>query len=112
MNQKELIDYCRSKSIVFQAYSSLGTSDKKLNSNLLENETVIQIGQKYSKSSAQILLKWAVQQNIGVIPKSISYKHLEDNFRLFDFELAMENMHILNSLNKNKHLCWNPDTVA
>ena len=51
--------------IAFQAYSSLGTSDKSLSQNLLDNEVIISIAKKHMKTSAQILLKWTIQQNIG-----------------------------------------------
>ncbi len=106
-----MIDFCKQNSIIFQAYSSLGTSDSNLNLNLLQNETVVELANKYSKSTAQILLKWAVQQNILIIPKSIKYEHLFENFNLFDFKLTDNDLTLLNNLNKNKHFCWNSDLV-
>jgi diketogulonate reductase-like aldo/keto reductase len=72
LNQKELVEFCRNKGIVFQAYSSLGTSDKSLTKKLVENATVVSIAQKYSKSPAQVLLKWSLQQNIGKHRYSLS----------------------------------------
>jgi diketogulonate reductase-like aldo/keto reductase len=63
--QKDLREFCAKNSIVFQAYSSLGTSDKQLNKRLVENELIIELAKSYSKSPQQILLKWAVQQQIG-----------------------------------------------
>jgi methylglyoxal/glyoxal reductase len=66
LNQKDLVNFCQKNDIIFQAYSSLGTSDSNLNHKLLKNQTIESISQRYnSKNSAQILLKWAVQQNIG-----------------------------------------------
>lgn len=64
--QRDIVELCRTNSIVFQAYSSLGTSDRNLNQKLLDNPVVCSIADKYSKKSAQILLKWALQQNIGI----------------------------------------------
>jgi diketogulonate reductase-like aldo/keto reductase len=52
-----------------------------------------------------------VQQNIVIIPKSIKYEHLFENFNLFDFKLTDNDIIILNNLNKNKHFCWNSDLV-
>lgn len=66
LKQAELVEFCRSHGIQFQAYSSLGTSDKNLSSILTQNELIVNLGSKYNKSPAQILLKWAVQQNIGI----------------------------------------------
>ena len=65
LNQKAIREFCTSNSIAFQAYSSMGTSDKNLSRNLLENEVINSIAQKHAKTPAQILLKWSVQQKIG-----------------------------------------------
>jgi diketogulonate reductase-like aldo/keto reductase len=56
---------------VFQAYSSLGTSDKNLTKKLIENSTVMSLAHKYSKSPAQLLLKWSLQQDIGKLSHKI-----------------------------------------
>ena len=69
--QDDLVKFCRQNSIVFQAYSSLGTSDPKSSKLLTENETIVSIANKYSKTPAQILLKFSVQQNISKCKKNI-----------------------------------------
>ena len=66
LNDKEVVEFCEKNGIVFQAYSSMGTSDKSLSKNLLDNEVIISLSKKYAKSPAQILLKWSIQQNIGI----------------------------------------------
>jgi diketogulonate reductase-like aldo/keto reductase len=62
--QRDLVDFCRENLIAFQAFSSLGTSDINISKSLVENKTVNEVARAYSKSPAQILLKWSVQQNI------------------------------------------------
>jgi diketogulonate reductase-like aldo/keto reductase len=60
--QKELLDYCNDKKIIFQAYSSLGAREGwKI---LSQNETLIKIASKYNKSVPQILLKWGLQHGV------------------------------------------------
>jgi diketogulonate reductase-like aldo/keto reductase len=101
--QKELLDYCRSKSIQLEAYSPL-TRGKKL-----VNPALSLIADKYGKSSAQIMIRWSLQTGMVVIPKASSLKHLKENAAVFDFELSQEDMQTLNSFNEDLHLCWNPD---
>jgi diketogulonate reductase-like aldo/keto reductase len=130
--QADLVEFCRSNSIQFQAYSSLGTSDQNLHKDLMENEKIAEIAKKYSKSAAQILLKWALQQDIGsfktqfsifsdfliqknclkaVIPKAVKFEHLKANIEIFDFNLNSEDIDSITKLNANRNLCWNPQTV-
>lgn len=65
MDQKEVIQLCNENSIIFQAYSSLGTSNADFNEKLLKNEIILTMAAKYAKTPAQILLRWAIDQNIG-----------------------------------------------
>ena len=85
--RKELIDLCFEKSIKVTAYGSLyKTSD-----------TIKNIGSIYSKSEYQILLKWAVQHGINIIPRSANPNHIRDNFDL-DFIISKDDMAVLDSL--------------
>ena len=70
------------------------------------------ISNKHSKSTAQVLLKWSIQQHIAVIPKANSFNHLKENISLFDFKLDDDDFGKIASLSKDVHLCWNPDTVS
>ncbi|CAF0883980.1 unnamed protein product [Brachionus calyciflorus] len=109
--QNDLTNFCKKHGMIFQAYSSLGTSDAESTKKLVDNETIKNIAKKHGKTSAQILLKWAVQQNISVIPKSSQVSHLRDNIDIFDFNLDEQDVDLINKLDRNLHLCWNPDTV-
>lgn len=103
-----LLDYCREKGIFLQAYSSLGTSGS---SSLREDPTVRQIAQKLGKSVSQVLLRWAYQQNIGILPKASSRAHIEENIDL-DFVIPDEDMKTLSDLKVKQKFAWDPTVVA
>ncbi|KAF7990380.1 hypothetical protein HCN44_000185 [Aphidius gifuensis] len=104
--QAELIDFCKKENIHVQAYSSLGTST---NVSLIKEPRVCQIAKELDVSPARVLLKWALQQDISVIPKASQTSHIEDNFNL-DFKLSDEHMTRLSDLSQKKY-AWNPDNV-
>lgn len=60
------------------------------------------IGAKYDKTVAQVILRWHIQRGIVVIPKSIHYERMVENFNVFDFELSVEDMRKIASLDKKK----------
>lgn len=103
--QKELLEYCKRKGIQLQAYTSLGQG------KLLDEPTVCSIAANYNKSTAQVLLKWALQHDVGVIPKSVRDQHIAENINLSDFQLSKQEMVALNSLNTTTHFCWDPTRV-
>ena len=101
----ELIKYCQSNEIAVTAYGPIGAPNRTpINPEdpvLLEDPLVLKLAEKYSKSAGQICLKWAVQQNVAVIPKSTTQSRIKENANLFDFELSDEDMQKLKSLDKN-----------
>ena len=84
MWQKDLIEYCREKHIVVEAYSPIGKGDKRVT----EDETLIGLGKKYGKSVAQICLRWVLQHGFVTIPRSKNPVHIKENINIFDFELS------------------------
>ncbi len=65
---------------------------------LLDNPTLIEIGKKYGKTVAQIILRWELQRGIVIIPKSTHIERMEENFNIFDFALTDEDMQIIAEL--------------
>lgn len=90
----ELLDYCKTNQILLQAHSVLGTTG---NSSIRNNNLVSAIARDLNKSSVQILLKWALQRQVGVIPKASSRNHLKENIEL-NFEIPLEQMKLLDNL--------------
>jgi len=103
--QQSLIQYCNQKKIQVVAYSSLGRN------SLIDNAIIKKISQKHNRTPAQILLRWAVQQDIPVLPKSIHSNFIKENIQLFDFTLDEEDFNEIKTLNDGHHYCWNPENV-
>ena len=61
-----------------------------------------------TKSTAQILIRWALQHQLVVIPKSANPSRLRENADVFDFEITDEDMRLLDSFNQNLRTCWDP----
>ncbi|XP_014234856.1 uncharacterized protein LOC106657708 [Trichogramma pretiosum] len=108
--QDELIEYCKKEGILLQAYSSLGTSDPNDHTKLLGSSVVQKIATKLNVSPARLLLRWALQRGLAIIPKAVKTEHIQDNIKL-DFEISEEDMKELSSLPQEKY-AWNPDNVA
>lgn len=66
-----------------------------------KNKVLTDIGNKYGKSAAQVTLRWMIQRNIVVIPKSIAPSRIKENIDVFDFELSDSDMSIIKGLDKN-----------
>jgi diketogulonate reductase-like aldo/keto reductase len=104
--QQELLDFCRAKGIVIEAYSPLTHGER------LKDPKLVAIARKYSssktKSPAQILIRWALQHGLVVIPKSSNRRRIFENADVFDFEISNDDMRLLNSFNENLRTCWDP----
>lgn len=67
---------------------------------LFQNEVLTDIGRKYNKSGAQVVLRWLIQRGVVAIPKSVRKERIRENFEVFDFELNDEDMNAIASLDK------------
>ena len=68
--------------------------------NLFKNELLAAIGKKHNKSIAQVVLRWMIQRDIVVIPKSVTKERVVENFNVFDFELAEDDMALIKMLDE------------
>ena len=93
--QEELLSFCKNNKIQLEAYSPL-TRGKRLN-----HPTVVEIAKKYGKTQSQILIRWSLQHDVIVIPKSIHEARIKENSQVFDFQLEPKDMKLLDSLNEN-----------
>jgi diketogulonate reductase-like aldo/keto reductase len=103
--QKDLLDYCRKHRIQLESYSPL-TRGKKFNHPVLQ-----EIAQKYQKTPAQILIRWNLEHNIVVIPKSSNPTRITENAKIFDFAIEAGDVEKLNQLDQNYRVSWNPTGV-
>jgi len=102
LTQEELRAYCKRNKIQFEAWSPLMQGN-------LDLPVLKQLGEKYGKSPAQIVLRWDIQNEVITIPKSVRESRIIENADIFDFELSEEDMEAINSLNQNKRFGSNPD---
>lgn len=93
--QKQLLDFCKNNGIIVIAYSPLGRG------RVLNDDVLINIGNKYKKTSSQVCLRWLYQKGIAAIPKSSSVERLEKNIDIFDFSLDEKDVKEIDGLNKN-----------
>lgn len=100
--QKELLDFCNKNSIQLEAYSPLTQGEK------LKEKVLVDISKKYNKTTAQLILRWALQHNIVIIPKSVTKSRIIENANIFDFNISDEDMNKLDLLNENFRTCWDP----
>lgn len=96
--EKELKAFLDKEGIVIQAWYPLGHGDKAL----IQEPLFTEFGKKYSKSNAQIILRWHIQAGNIVIPGSKNPAHIKDNFNLFDFALTDDEMAKITALDKQK----------
>ncbi len=102
----ETINFCRQNSIVPVAYSPLTKGQK------LKDTVLIKMATKYKRSTAQILLRWAVQHSFVVIPKSSVHSRITENHEIFDFQISQQDMEILDVMDEGLATGWDPsDTI-
>ncbi|MCR8867818.1 aldo/keto reductase [Peribacillus frigoritolerans] len=105
LTQVEIRDYCAKHEIKVESWSPLGRG------NLLEEPTINHIAKKHGKSPAQVLIRWHLQHDLVVIPKSITPSRIKENAQVFDFSLSLNEMNQIDALNKNERFGSNPDEL-
>jgi diketogulonate reductase-like aldo/keto reductase len=115
--QRELLEFCVSRGIILEAYCPLTQGQR------LKDPKLVAVAKKYSasltssggekvnKSSAHILIRWAIQHQLVVIPKSANPARIRENANVFDFEIAEEDMRLLDGYNENLRTCWDPSNA-
>jgi diketogulonate reductase-like aldo/keto reductase len=91
-----LLEACERHAVVLEAYSPLGTGRH------LSDSTVRDIARRHGRTPAQILLRWGVQRDIPVIPKSTRRERIEENAQIFDFSLSVEDLAALDALDRTR----------
>ena len=100
--QKDLLDYCDSKNIIVEAYSPL------VHAKRMDEERLVAISEELGKTPAQILIRWAIQRGMVVLPKSVNESRIIENFAVFDFDISDSVMKRLDDLDERYVTCWDP----
>ncbi len=90
--QQELVAYCKKQNIAVESWSPLARG------KVFGNKVLESISNKHNKTVSQVCLRWIIQHEVIVIPKSTSTKRIQENINLFDFELSLEEMELINTL--------------
>ena len=100
--QKDLLEYCNSRNIIIEAYSPL------VHAKRMDEERLVAISEEIGKTPAQILIRWAMQRGMVVLPKSVNESRIIENFAVFDFEISDSLMKRLDDLDEKYVTCWDP----
>ena len=92
--QKQLKEYADKYNVQLEAWAPFGEG----RGNTFNNEVIKAIGDKYGKTTAQVMLRWNIQRGVVVIPKSTHYERMVENFNVFDFALTDEEMNTIAGL--------------
>ncbi|ALQ68971.1 aldo/keto reductase [Bacillus sp. SH7-1] len=103
LTQKELQAFCKEQGIQMEAWSPL------MQGQLLDNETLQAIAEKHGKTTAQVILRWDLQNGVITIPKSTKEHRIIANADVFNFELTKEDMEKIDALNENHRVGPDPD---
>lgn len=108
--QGQLLEYCRTEGIVIEAYSPLAHGLIK-NQHVKDPTVLAEIGARYGKSAAQVVLRWCVQHGTVPLPRSVNPEHTHDNIDIFDFELSSVEIEQINNLSDGTRTCWDPSNI-
>lgn len=102
LQQPELVKYCHDQGIVVEAYSPLA------HARSMDNQAIKQIADKYGKTYAQVMLRWCIEQNLVVLPKSVTPTRIQENIEIFDFQLDDEDMALIVKQDQDLRTAWSP----
>jgi diketogulonate reductase-like aldo/keto reductase len=103
--QRELRAFCGLHSIVVEAYSPLAHGER------IDDARIGAIASRHERTNAQVMIRWALQHDTVVIPKSVRRERLAENLDVLGFELSSEDMASLDALDEGYRTCWDPSEV-
>ena len=103
LQQPELMQYCKSKGILLQAWAPI------MRGKVSQIAEITEIGERYGKSEVQVVLRWNIQRGIATIPKSVSPGRIKSNAEIFDFELTNDEVSVIDNLDKGQRFGGDPE---
>lgn len=105
LTQVPLRNYCDSNDIAVTSWSPLARG------RLLEDPVLVEIAKQHNKSIAQVIIRWHLQNDLVVIPKSVTPSRIQENAQVFDFALTQEEMVMIDGLNQDWRSGTHPDDI-
>jgi diketogulonate reductase-like aldo/keto reductase len=102
LQQRELVEFCRGNGIVVEAYAPLVKAQR------MDHPVLRRVATKHGASPAQVLVRWALQQGLVVLPKSVHAARIEENAGVFGFELDREDLDAMAVLDEGYRTSWDP----
>jgi len=104
--QDEVVDYCRERKMLLQAYSPFGVG------KIFEVPEMISLAEKYGKTVAQVCVRWSLQRGYNPLPKSVTPERIKENIEVFDFELSGADVQTIADLKGCVGYSYDPDTTS
>jgi diketogulonate reductase-like aldo/keto reductase len=104
-----VLEWCKSRGILFQSYSTLGEGN--LVKNAEQYPKLTSLAQKYSVTISQLVLRWSLQKGVPVVPKSTNELHLQQNMDLYNFEISADDISAIDDLHSGHKFCWDSTNV-
>ncbi len=105
----KLQEFCMKNGIYLEAYAPVASHEID---RVLENETLGEIAKKHGKTNPQIAIKYLLERDFIVIPKSVNPGRIEENIDLFEFSLSDEDIDTINGLNRGRKFFPDPDNIG
>lgn len=105
LNQAELMETCRRNRVRIEAYTPLIRGRK------FGEPRLVAMAEKYGVTEAQILIRWCLQKDVIVLPKSVNPARIKENFEVFGFDISDEDMQSMESWNEDYRVAWDPTDV-
>jgi diketogulonate reductase-like aldo/keto reductase len=102
--QKELLDHCQTRDILVTAFSPFARGQ------VLGDETLMDIGKRYGRTPAQVIVRWCLQKGMAVIPRSSNEERIRQNAQVFDFSLGQEDLLRLDFLHSGLRTTTDPSS--
>lgn len=102
LTQNELRKYLEAQNIIMESWSPL------MNSQILHDEVINEVANEVGKTPAQVVIRWNIQHDVVVIPKSVTPHRIEENLDVWNFELSDNQMERIDQLNQDKRIGPNP----
>ncbi len=103
--QKGVLDYCKEKNIIVEAWAPL------MRGRIFDIPLLKELSEKYNRTISQIVLRWDLQMGVVTLPKTVNPNRIAENMNIFDFELSQEDMQKICDLNTEERIGADPDKI-